>query len=130
MITFLIIDFLQINKHPCSEEQLGWCLSYSFWVFIWNKKAIQSGVLTKSSRDEIVGAIASRMIQVTRTPTPSEYQGIRKKLVLEYPTLQDPFGNGCVSISVTRMLSLCVSSVSLCLYAISIWFSNYTSISL
>ena len=60
-------------------------------------EAIKTGVLTKSSRVEIIGALATRVLQYTRTPIPLEYQTVCKKLIEKYPTLQDPVGNGYVS---------------------------------
>ena len=65
------------------------------------KQAIKTGVVTKASRIEIISAMATRVVQQTRTPTPVEYQTLCRKLVLTYPTLQDPFGNGYVSLVYT-----------------------------
>lgn len=62
------------------------------------KQAIETGVLTKVARVEVINAVATHLVQYTRTPTPHEYQTVCKKLIRRYPTLEDPIGNGYVSI--------------------------------
>lgn len=57
-------------------------------------------MLTKTARCEIIAAIATRMVQYTRYPTSYEYQTVCKKLIQKYPNIQDPVGNGYVSITV------------------------------
>ena len=57
-------------------------------------------MLTKTARVEIIAALATHMVQYTRYPTPYEYQTVCKKLIQAYPNIQDPVGNGYVSIAV------------------------------
>ena len=63
-------------------------------------------MLTKTARVEIIAALATRMVQYTRYPTPYEYQTVCKKLIQTYPNIQDPVGNGYVSTAVPKMFPL------------------------
>lgn len=63
-------------------------------------------MMTKAARVEIIAALATRMVQYTRYPTPHEYKTVCKKLIQTYPNIQDPVGNGYVSITILKMFPL------------------------
>ena len=60
-------------------------------------RALDSGELTKSSRVEVVAAIAHQIIQETWYPKSKEYDLICEKLIAKYPNVKDSIGSGYVS---------------------------------
>ena len=60
-------------------------------------KAIESGVLTKNSRVEIVDSLATFMLIHTSRPTPQDFTTISRRLIEKYPKLRDAVDNGYVS---------------------------------
>ena len=68
--------------------------------------AIESGILGKSQRNEIISAMHSRMLQYKDFPTPFEYKKACERLVRKYPALVDKSGSGYVSFDVSKNLVL------------------------
>ena len=59
--------------------------------------ALQTNVVTKAARIEIVENLAYRLYAITEYPTPAEYTEVSRELVSRYPVLSDTIGNGFVS---------------------------------
>ena len=60
-------------------------------------KAMESGVLTKKARIEIVDSLATFMLIHTSRPTPQDFTTISKRLIEKYPKLRDTVDTGYVS---------------------------------
>ena len=58
------------------------------------REGIEKGVVTRGQRIEIIEVIAYNMLAHTEYPSSAEYNGV---LIVKYPTLKDPIGNGYVS---------------------------------
>lgn len=60
--------------------------------------AIETGVLTKSARNEIVDSLATLMLTYTSRPTSQDFTIICRRLMEKYPQLRDMIDEGYVSI--------------------------------
>ena len=60
-------------------------------------KAIESAILTKAARIEIVDSLATLMLVYTSRPTPHDLTTISRRLVEKYPKLRDIVDKGYVS---------------------------------
>ena len=59
-------------------------------------KAIETGILTKIARVEIVDSLATFMLVYTSRPTPHDFTTISRRLIEKYPILRDKVDNGYV----------------------------------
>ena len=62
--------------------------------------AIESGVLTKAARVEVVDSLATLMLTFTSRPTPHDFDVICRRLTAKYPKLKDLVDGGYVSFKV------------------------------
>lgn len=96
-----VFYFIETQITPPSKTTLSssWLESFEIPTEFSHrtKESIRTGVVTKRARCEIIAALATRILQSTRYPTPNVYQTICTKLIRKFPTLQDPVGNGYVS---------------------------------
>ena len=58
---------------------------------------MHKGEVTKSTRTEIITAVAFQMYACTQYPTPEEYTAVCNGLIEKYPILKDTIGTGIVS---------------------------------
>ena len=65
--------------------------------------AIETGVLTRSSRIEIVDSLATLMLLHTSRPTPHDLDIISHRLIEKFPTLRDALDKGYVSIEHNKL---------------------------
>ena len=82
------------NSHVTSNWVESFCIPARF-----SKptiRAVDSGELSKSSRVEVVAAIAHQIIQKTWYPKSKEYNLICEKLISKYPNVKDSIGSGYV----------------------------------
>ena len=61
---------------------------------------IETGVLTKNARVEIVDSLATLILTHTSWPTPHEFTVICQRLTEKYPKLRDMLDNGYVSTGI------------------------------
>ena len=59
-------------------------------------KAIETGILTKSARVEIVHSLSTLILMHTSRPTPHDMDTISRRLVAKYPKLWDTVDSGYV----------------------------------
>ncbi|CAI8031485.1 hypothetical protein GBAR_LOCUS17865, partial [Geodia barretti] len=57
-------------------------------------KAIETGVLTKSARVEIVHSVATLMLMHTSRPTPHDLDTVSRRLIVKHPKLRDTVDKG------------------------------------
>ena len=57
---------------------------------------IETGILTKKARVEIVDSLATFMLVYTSRPTPHDFTTISRRLIEKYPILRDKVDNGYV----------------------------------
>ena len=58
---------------------------------------IESGVLTKKARGEIVHSLSILMLVHTNRPSPDDYTIVSRRMIQRYPSLKDKVDNGYVS---------------------------------
>lgn len=73
---------------------------------------LKNNEITDSARNEIIGAVAIPLYQVTPYPTSDEYTSICKSLIEKYPVLKDSCGNGYVSFYLL-LVWLCLANLYL-----------------
>lgn len=62
--------------------------------------SIDSGVLSKRSRDEIVQSLSTHILVHTNRPLPDDFHTVCRRLVEKYPSLKDTVDNGYVRTKV------------------------------
>ena len=118
---YIIASLVQCGPHNFVQhdnDHTEWCLYRHLFIIFripivdWAKdlalptrfstptnKAIQTGVLTKSARVEIVHSVATLMLMHTSRPTPHDLDTISRRLVEKHPKLRDTVDKGYVSVS-------------------------------
>lgn len=61
---------------------------------------LDSGVLSKRSRDEIVQSLSTHILVHTNRPLPDDFHTVCRRLVEKYPSLKDTVDNGYVRTKV------------------------------
>ena len=64
-------------------------------------KAIETGILTKSARVEIVHSLSTLMLMHTSRPMPHDLDTVSRRLIEKHPTLRDTVDKGYVRTTCT-----------------------------
>ena len=67
-------------------------------------KAVDTGILTKRARVEIVHSLSTLILLHTCRPTPYDLDTVSRRLIQKYPKLRDSVDKGYVSIDVYMFL--------------------------
>lgn len=75
-------------------------------------KAIETGILTKNSRVEIVHSLSTLILMHTSRPTPHDLDTISRRLVQKYPKLRDTVDSGYVRTSIHLCQTYIINNIS------------------